>query len=355
MNRRVTLVVPPEADGRRVDEVAALLIAGLSRRQVQRSCAEGHVLVDGRFARKGQLLRAGTTLVVVLEPEEVQAEPDAPLLVRASSEHWVIVEKPPGQPTAPLSTGEVGTLVGALLGRYPEMRGFGYERREPGIIHRLDNGTSGLVLAARSRLGWDTLVHALSSGQLTKQYLAVVYDQGLADGGTIEFALAPHPRDSRRVIAVDSGTAGGAPAQSSRGTSPRPPWSGHLPGKVVSGQRPATTTFRVLRRRGGLALVEVTAKVAKRHQIRVHFAALGHPLLNDVLYGAPVAPGLAAGRHGLHAARLAWCGDAAVEGFEVTAPLWGDLADFWDGLTERGGFLDESLAGASSDSIHEST
>jgi 23S rRNA pseudouridine1911/1915/1917 synthase len=351
---RLELVVPAVHSGRRVDEVVSSLAPNLSCRQAKRLCLEGRVLVEGRRVKKGQFLQAGAHLVVLLSPEVVMAEPEAPLVVCATSPDWVIVNKPPRQPTAARRTDEGGSLVSALVGRFPEMQGVGYEPREPGIVHRLDNGTSGLVLAARHGASFELLRAALQSGQIAKTYTALVVDRGLPDEGRITFPIAPHPRDPRRSIAVVGALREPPPPPCAAGdvVTGEPPPPPCAAGDVVTGepppppyavgdvmtdeplrrQRPSTTCYRVQHRRAGIALVEVTATVATRHQIRVHFAALGHPLVNDVLYGAPEVSALGPERHGLHAARLVWEGTSPVEGFDVTAPLFADLAGFWAGL-----------------------
>src|SRR5262249_2266485 len=148
--------------------------------------------------------RAGDEITVVLPaatgPEAVP-EPDAPLVIRFETEQIVVAEKPAGQPTAPLEPGERGTLANALGGKYPEMAGIGYASREPGLVHRLDTDTSGLVLAARSEAAFSTLSHALKEHRIEKSYWLLCESERLADSGTVEIPLAPHPKDKKRVYA----------------------------------------------------------------------------------------------------------------------------------------------------------
>jgi 23S rRNA pseudouridine1911/1915/1917 synthase len=212
----------------------------------------------------------------------------------------VVVNKPAGMPTAPLTNAEHGTLCGALLARYPEMRGVGHRAREPGIVHRLDTQTSGLVLAARSAQAFARMSQALSSGELQKHYLAVVSARGLAESGEISRALAPDPVRPERVRVLEAGDQ-----------------SGYARHKV--------TRYRLKRIAGDRALVELSVGSAFRHQIRAHLAAIGHPIAGDAVYGGEQLPALGA-RHALHASQLSWTGATKEPGFTVYQPLPPDLA-----------------------------
>jgi 23S rRNA pseudouridine1911/1915/1917 synthase len=213
----------------------------------------------------------------------------------------IVADKPGGQPTAPIRAGETGTLANALVGHHPELAGIGHSPREPGLVHRLDTDTSGVVVAARTAEAFETLKEALKDHRLEKSYLAVCASEGLPDEGTIEFPIANHPKDQRRVY----------PCIHPRDVMRYEP-------------RPASTSYRVERRVGPWALVRVEVARALRHQIRAHFAAIEHPLAGDVLYGG--APVRALGRHALHAARVAFAGGAGVEAFDVESPLPAEIA-----------------------------
>ena len=198
-------------------------------------------------------------------------------------------------PTAPLDTRERGSLCGALLGRYPEMAGVGYRDREPGIVHRLDTQTSGLVVAARSADAFARLTRALEVGQLQKRYLAVVLAAGLPESGEISRALAPDPAHPERVRVLASSDQ-----------------KGYARHKI--------TRFRVQRVGAGRALVELEVGSAFRHQIRAHLASIGHPITGDAVYGGESVPELGA-RHALHASQISWPGDTRIRGFDVSEPL----------------------------------
>jgi 23S rRNA pseudouridine1911/1915/1917 synthase len=303
------LVVPASLDGVRLDKALAELLPELSRARVKRAIDLGAVRVNGRRMPKGSTVAVGDRVgidVAQVVDAPAAPEPGAALRVVFESAEVVVVDKPAGQPTAPLRPGEVGTLVNALLGRYAELvptdEAFvGHSPREPGIIHRLDTETSGAVVVARTAAAFDALKAALREGRLDKRYLLICAEQGLSDEGTIEFPLANHPKDQRRVY----------PCIHPRDVMRYEP-------------RPASTRYRVVQRAGTWALVEASVGKALRHQLRAHFAAIGHPLAGDELYGGPVIRAL--GRHALHASRVAYPGGGVVDAFDVTVPLPKDMS-----------------------------
>lgn len=301
-----SFVIDEKDRGARLDKVVASTL-GLGRAAVRRLFDDGKVRVDRRRAQKGDVVEPGHTVSVQLPdvsddaPAVAHEDPAHPLVVILETPSVVVVDKPAGQPTAPLRGGETGTLANALVARFPEMAGVGFHAREPGLVHRLDNDTSGVVVAARSRAAWDALVEGTRSGALDKLYLAVCEDREMPDSGTIEIPLAPHPKDRRRVLACLH------PRDVER-LSPRP----------------ASTTFRVVSRAAGACLVEVRAPRALRHQIRAHLAAIDCPIVGDTLYGAKEVAGL--GRHALHAASVTWKGAAGVPAFTATSELPPELA-----------------------------
>jgi 23S rRNA pseudouridine1911/1915/1917 synthase len=304
------LVIPESLDGARLDKAIAQLLPDFSRARVKRAIELGAVRVNGRRLPKGGLVSKGDAVridVGQVADAPAVASPDAPLKVALESEQMVLVDKPANQPTAPLRPGETGTLVNAILGRYPELvpqdteTFVGHSAREPGIVHRLDTETSGLVVVARTAAAFETLKTALKEGRLDKRYLLVCSAEGLPDEGTIEFPLASHPKDQRRVQACV-----------------------HPRDVMRYDPRPATTHYRVLNRSGMWALVEARVDKALRHQIRAHFAAIGHPLAGDELYGGPVIRAL--GRHALHASRVKYEGGGGIDAFDVELPLPKDMA-----------------------------
>ncbi len=301
--------------GTRLDKLVVASVEGLGRAAAKRLFDEGKVRVltaghtRAHNGAKGDVAGLGDVLEIDIDAPKggaAVADPEAPLEIVLERDDVLIADKPAGQPTAPLAPGERGTLANALLARYPEIEGIGFSPREPGLVHRLDTETSGLVLAARTKVAFETLSHALKEGRIDKRYHLLCQGGDLPETGTIEIPLAPHPKDRRRVY----------PCVHPRDVARYAP-------------RPAVTEYTRKRAVGDLWLVEARAPKASRHQIRAHFAAIGHPLAGDTLYGGPAVPGLA--RHALHAASIAWPGDKTVPAFHAISPLPEDLRKIVEG------------------------
>ncbi|MGC4089887.1 MAG: RluA family pseudouridine synthase [Polyangiaceae bacterium] len=285
------LSVAPERAGERVERLLLDALA-CTRSEVRALCARGDVRRNGRKAKKGDRCEAGDRISVRLPPSWVIAEPEQALDVRLERADLVIVSKPAGTPSVPLQPGEKGTLANALVARYPEMRDFGYAEREPGLLHRLDTQTSGLLLAARNAEAFNALLKLLQSGALKKRYLAVVSPPDLPDSGSIEASLEPDPERKGRVM---------------------------IAREDAKYHRFCVTRYRVQRRGARFALVELEASPAFRHQVRAHLASIGHPIAGDALYGGEAVVELAA-RHALHASFLGYDGDAEILAFELSDP-----------------------------------
>jgi 23S rRNA pseudouridine1911/1915/1917 synthase len=305
---KVEVTVTEELSGERLDKAIVALVDGASRSRVKRAIEAGEVRVNGRVLAKGGVVSAGD--VIALEEGAVKTsegpavpEPNAPLTIRHESANVIVADKPAGQPTTPLRADETGTLVNALVGRFPELAGIGYSEREPGVVHRLDTDTSGLVVVARTAAAFETLRDALQNERITKEYLLVCRSEGLPDDGTIEHPIANHPKDKKRVYPCI-----------------------HPRDVMRYAPRPALTRFSVVRRSGDWALVRATAPRAIRHQIRAHFASIEHPLAGDALYGPSEGP-LPLGRHALHASRVAFDGEGDKSlAFDVSSELPADMA-----------------------------
>jgi len=303
------LSVPESLDGARLDRAIVALLPELSRARARRAVDIGAVRVNGRRLAKGASVARGDVLRIdVSKVAETLPEPnpELPLRVLLETPAMLVVDKPAGQPTHPLRPGENDTLVNALLARYPELipteeAFIGHSAREPGVIHRLDTETSGAVIVARTAAAFEALRGALRDSQIDKRYLLVCAEEGLPDEGSIEFPLANHPKDQRRVYACV-----------------------HPRDVMRYEPRPAVTQYKVLKRARSWALVEASAGKALRHQIRAHFAAIEHPLAGDELYGGPVIRAL--GRHALHASHVSWSGGGGIEPFSVDVPLPKEMA-----------------------------
>lgn len=308
MNDPHQLQVDEADDGDRLDVVLVRRVPGMSRAKARRLIAEGHVRVDGRRVRKGQPVAAGAriTLAALPAPSDFPAapDPDLPLCVVHEDPRLVVVDKEAGVPSHPLRPDERGTVAGALVARYPEMASVGHARREPGLVHRLDNDTSGLLLAARDAAAFTFLTEALAAGRFDKRYLALCAGR-LGAPRRIDFPLASR-RGSRRVVACTD------PAEADR----------------LRARRAETEVLEATPAGPSFTLATMRARSASRHQIRAHLAALGHPLVGDALYGGPPAPGLH--RHFLHASHLAFPHPDGGR-LEVASPLPADL----EGIVRR--------------------
>ena len=292
-------VVSGEEAGERVDVFLRRHVPDMSRAKAKALAADGAVRIDGRRSRKGTLLQPGQTVQLdsAPPPKEFQAAPNAALPLSVIHEHadWVVVDKPAGMAMHPLRPEENDTLCNALVARYPEMAEVGYATREPGILHRLDNETSGLVLAARNAEAFASLRETLTGNGIDKRYMALVAGEVVAPK-TIDTPLAHEPSDKRKVKAC-------------------------FDEREVErlGARPALTEILSSEAHGEHSLIEVLASSARRHQVRVHLAAFGHPLVGDELYGGPEG----SARHLLHASMLAF--EYGGERFEVRSPLPADF------------------------------
>lgn len=295
--------------GHRADDAVLRSFPGFSRKEVKQLFEAGLVRAAGRRLKKGDRVERGMQLSVLAPSEPITPDPAQPLTVLFESAEFVIVDKPAGLPTAPLVRSDTRSLAAALLARYPEMRDVGFRAREPGLVHRLDNETSGVVLAARSQAAFLAAREVFESSTIEKRYLAVVA-VGIDASGEIETWLGPDSADSRRVRVY---------AEAPESYAKR-----------------CRTRFRVLRKSAGFALVELEVERAFRHQIRVHLAALGHPIVGDALYGGAAAPTLGA-RHALHGSVIAWAGDAERRGFRAEAALPAELAALLDEPADVGG------------------
>ncbi|MCB9623991.1 MAG: RluA family pseudouridine synthase [Sandaracinus sp.] len=196
--------VPPHLDGVRVDLVIAELF-DLSRARAKALAEEGRVKLDGKRVRKGARVEAGQTIALDEPPPprtfDALPDPSVELVIVHEDDACVIVDKPAGMPCHPLRPEELGTVANGLVARFPSMRGVGFAGREPGLVHRLDNDTSGLLLAAKHEAAFQTLVEALREGRVDKRYVALC-------AGTVETQTIPTPivhHDARRMRVAEAG------------------------------------------------------------------------------------------------------------------------------------------------------
>ena len=301
--------VDTAAAGARLDHFVARLI-GDSVHAARRLIVDGRVSLDGRSThdvKKGIHLAVGQDVIVELAGSPsagVVPEPEAPLEVLFCDAQLVAVNKPAGIPSHPLRTGETGTLANALVARYPECAEAADDRREAGLGHRLDNGTSGVLLAARRHDVWLALREALRAASCEKHYLAEVVGLPADPRGSLAEPIGRQGRRGNRVL------VGG------QGRNPLP----------------AVTEWEVIERRPQSALLRVRLHAGRAHQVRAHLAALGHPLVGDGLYGQAradaAARALGASSIRLHAesVRLHHPSSGQPLLVEAPAPVWARLS-----------------------------
>jgi 23S rRNA pseudouridine1911/1915/1917 synthase len=292
-------LVEESETGARLDVVLAVR-AGLSRSATQRLIAEGRVLVGGLPAPKRHVLRCGeeVTWTAPPDPEATLTQEDVPYTVVYEDDWLLVVDKPAGVVVHPAPGHEHGTLAQGLVAA--GARG-GHVRR-PGIVHRLDKDTSGLLIVARQDEAYRRLVAAMERRDIHRTYVALLTGDLPQDAGTIDAPIGRHLRDRKRMSLL---TAAG---------------------------KPAVTHFDVLGRAPGYTLARVKLETGRTHQIRVHFAALGHPVAGDVQYGGRERPdGL--GRQFLHAARLVFPHPEDGREIGCSSPLPSDLQTFLSSLS----------------------
>ncbi len=305
--------------GERLDSYVAGLRKDLSRSRVQRLIQEGHVLINDQPARPSTRLRLGDRIRIHLPdapptspvPEELPS-----LTIVYQDDHVVVVNKPPGLTVHPAPGHPRGTLVNALLAWYPEMEGVGDAGR-PGIVHRLDADTSGLMVVARTSLAHKSLSRQIKERAITKVYLALVRGYPQPPEGTIEAPIARHPRHRQRMSVIQGGrqaTTHYRTLRLFRGPVHKAP--------LRPGDRGGTHKGTAVGGKERFALLEVRPHTGRTHQIRVHMSALGHPVTGDAKYGGRV-PFLR--RQFLHAHRLGFNLPATETYMEFTSPLPQDL------------------------------
>jgi 23S rRNA pseudouridine1911/1915/1917 synthase len=296
---RIELRVPDDAAGARLDRFLATPLG--SRARAQALIDEGRVLVDGAVRPKRHLVTAGEAISVdeaVVETGPVPDQP-APFEVVYEDEHLLVVDKPAGVVVHPARGHSAGTLAQALAGRAAG----GEEPWRAGIVHRLDRDTSGLLVVAKSDAVHRALKDLLAARHLRREYLALVDGHPPARTGTIDAPIGRHRRD-RKLMSIDS-----------------------------DDPREARTHFEIERLLPAAALLRVVLETGRTHQIRVHLAAIGHPVCGDPQYGARGRFGLT--RQFLHATRLAFPHPVTGEEVDARSPLPVDLAVALE-LAERG-------------------
>lgn len=275
-DRHLTLIL--NEPGERVDKALADALPELSRAQCQRLLKDGRVLIDSYPVKGSRRLEGGERVVINLpEIESSELIPQAiPLDIIYEDEDLILLNKPAGMVVHPAAGHESGTLVNAVLAHCPDLPGVGGVKR-PGVVHRLDKDTSGLILFAKNDHALRDLQRQFKDRTIVKVYQALVYGELKHNELLIDAPIGRDPKDRKRMAVI--------PPESS------------------AGSREALTRVKVLARFDGYSLLECRPLTGRTHQIRVHLAFAGYPIVGDLIYG-PRKPRLLAGRQFLHAGML---------------------------------------------------
>jgi 23S rRNA pseudouridine1911/1915/1917 synthase len=300
MSEIITEEIPDSLAGERLDRIVSLM-AEISRADATTTIANGAVELDGVVAPTGKVrLKVGQIVAVDISkiPQPVLPGPDPTVVVDVvySDEHIIVVNKSAGVVVHPGAGNNDHTLVNGLLARFPEIAGVGEEHR-PGIVHRLDIGTTGLLIVARTQEAYEELVAMMSLREVKRHYTALVWGHPSAPVGTID---APIGRDPRNPLCM----------------------------AVVASGKPARTNYEVLETMSDpdVSLVACELETGRTHQIRVHLQATGHSVVGDPQYGGARMP-LVIGRPFLHAGRLVFDHPLTGEPLEFTSELPADLQE----------------------------
>jgi 23S rRNA pseudouridine1911/1915/1917 synthase len=307
----LTITVPAESAGERIDRFLASVVPNFSRSQLQRLIKEGRVQSAGHDVKSNHVVRDGDTIVVdIPPPAEATLKPEAlPLPIVYEDADLVVVDKPAGMVVHPAAGHDTGTLVNALLHHVDDLSGIGGEKR-PGIVHRLDRGTSGLMVIAKHDAAHEELARQFQDREVEKEYIALVW--GVVQAGRrIDDPIGRDPANRKKMSA--------------------------------KARRSREAVTRIVRtepiRHGALTLAQVAIHTGRTHQIRVHLSGIGHAIVGDPLYGGVhrrVAGDIRAVMHldrpFLHAARLAFKHPGDGRRMEFTSELPADLQRVLDQL-----------------------
>lgn len=318
MEERYELTAPCDGKPGRLDQFVASSIEGMTRSTVQRLLDEGRVTVDGKVEKPSLKLRGGEYIVVVVPPP-VPALPEAeeiPLEILHEDGDLVVINKPAGMVVHPGAGTPGGTLVNALLAHCADLSGIGGEIR-PGIVHRIDKDTTGVLVVAKNDRSHEGLARQFREHSIKRIYLALVFGSPRTDTGRIEGAIGRHPTDRKRMS-----------------------------GKARHGKH-AVTHWKVLARYPGMTLLRLRLETGRTHQIRVHLSEAGHPLVGDEVYGGagrandlrdPVLKKLVRelGRQALHAKTLGFIHPASGGYMEFDTELPEDMVRIITYLEHQG-------------------
>jgi 23S rRNA pseudouridine1911/1915/1917 synthase len=279
----------------RLDRYLSSAIPDLSRSRVQQLIEQGHVQVNDQVCTSKKInLKVGDRIcleIPAVQPLALVAE-DIPLDILYEDEQLLILNKPAGLVVHPAPGHADGTLVNALLAHCPNLPGIGGVQR-PGIVHRLDKDTTGAIAIAKTDIAYQHLQAQLQAKTARREYLGVVYGAPKTESGTVDLPIGRHPQDRKKMAIVS----------------------------IEEGGRSAITHWQVKERLGNYTLIHFQLETGRTHQIRVHSAKIGHPIVGDPVYGSGRSIGVNLPGQALHAWRLKLQHPISGDWVEVTAPL----------------------------------
>ncbi|MCR5757170.1 MAG: RluA family pseudouridine synthase [Selenomonas sp.] len=306
MNNMEPVVFTAEEKGQRLDVFVVERFPELSRSHVQKLIEQGNVLVDRIVCKANYKLRGGEAVqVTVPQAEPISVEPeDIPLDILYEDKDIIVVNKARGMVVHPASGVYSGTLVNALLFHCQDLSGINGEIR-PGIVHRLDKDTSGVMVCAKNDTAHLNLAEQIRTKTAHRTYWAIVHGNIKEEAGIIKGDIGRHPTD-RKKMAI-----------------------------VRENGKPAVTHFKVLERFGEYTLVECQLETGRTHQIRVHMTSIGHPLVNDPKYGPKKSSPFAINGQALHSLQLTLTHPVTKEEMTFTAPIPNDIEKILTGLRNK--------------------
>ncbi len=311
-----SFIVEASGDGRRLDKFLSEKIDSLSRTRIKTLIQKGHITIDGKrcLLPKKRLKKGQRIHILIPPPEPLDIEPqDIPLTVSYEDEHILVINKPPGLVVHPGAGNKNGTLVHGLLSICKDLSGIGGKLR-PGIVHRLDKDTSGLMVIAKRDEVHLALSNMFKERRLSKTYLALIKGHVQDREGLIDLPIGRHPA-KRTKMAVN-----------------------------FKDGRDAVTRFKVLENLNGSDLLEIRLLTGRTHQIRVHLSHLGHPILGDQTYGGPKTlyvngEAIHIKRQMLHAFRLSFRHPVLRKRIDLTAPMPEDMKEIYEKLRRDTGSI----------------
>jgi 23S rRNA pseudouridine1911/1915/1917 synthase len=298
-----------EEKGERIDRYLSQHLPDLSRSRIQQLIEQGNVQVNGKVCTSKKItVQAGDRISLTIpEAKPLDLQPEAiPLEVLYEDDALIIINKPAGLVVHPAPGHEEGTLVNALLAHCPNLAGIGGVQR-PGIVHRLDKDTTGAIAIAKTDQAHQNLQAQLKAKTARREYLGVVYGAPSAASGTVDQPIGRHPIDRKKMAVVP----------------------------VEKGGRLAVTHWHIRERLGNYTLMHFQLETGRTHQIRVHSAYMGHPIVGDPVYSTGRSVGVNLPGQALHAWRLTLQHPVTQESIEVTAPVPKSLTTLLEVLRRR--------------------